>query len=790
MKRLSILFTLAAFAVLPALAAAQIVDGAFTGLYTGGFEPDGGAPAGAWEICPSYGGGQETTPYVSYIDYWPGTTDNPALWFYGNTAVVQQVLGAPLTGVYSIEFDVVTDSSALAGPEYYGMVGDFAHRVEGFGLRTNAAGVQIIQAWSDVTTAGLSNATWIPGEEMHFKIVTDLNAQTYDVYATSNGDYKQWIQYLDNVKFRHSKLGPFDAVNTISFASFSGDANGAIDNVTLGSPFPDVAPGVMHADNFDTAALGDAHGTRQLRQFEGLSGDFQIVADPTGTGKCVSLAATETIPEEGDPTYRGSAAIDLDAVVPETTAAEGAKMKFDLYLEPAAPPALCQAAVGGKAGSWSTVKATFGVDGNRIWMADGRDSGGGAWYYSANTLNTGAWYTFETDMALGGDGANYWNLKVTERSSGTVVLDSMNDGFELTFRDYSCEILQTQFFNGYGPGTILVDNYQFEVAADAPSGVGPVAGLPSYGIDFDSGYTPGNLTHELQIRVGQDGWRLREGLAENVQIIADPGGDGQVLTMTGTAANARQAVNRSLPKVEVTDTTKVTFDVMWQGTGTPTQFLQIGLGTSGLATSYDFMSMEFGINGDKFFIGDGQDQHRSVNRFLSDYSIVSDTWYTVEALIHMQGEQDNTYSFVITDRATGTVVWDTAAAGYTGTFREYDLENNTAMVLFYNTSDPNVLHFDNFLMEAIYDVQPLEGDLNGDGSVGSADLDLVRGNWGRGDATGPLDGDATGDGQVGSADLDVVRANWGQTQAAAVPEPAFFVFFLGAALFAVMRRRA
>ena len=56
----------------------------------------------------------------------------------------------------------------------------------------------------------------------------------------------------------------------------------------------------------------------------------------------------------------------------------------------------------------------------------------------------------------------------------------------------------------------------------------------------------------------------------------------------------------------------------------------------------------------------------------------------------------------------------------------------------------------------------IEGDLNLDGSVNSSDLDLVRANWGRTDASSTLDGDATGDGYVNSSDLDVIRANWGK----------------------------
>ena len=65
-------------------------------------------------------------------------------------------------------------------------------------------------------------------------------------------------------------------------------------------------------------------------------------------------------------------------------------------------------------------------------------------------------------------------------------------------------------------------------------------------------------------------------------------------------------------------------------------------------------------------------------------------------------------------------------------------------------------------------IPPLPGDLNNDGYVGtsgfvsSADLDIVRANWGQTVfPTNFLRGDASGDGYVGSADLDIVRANWG-----------------------------
>ncbi len=57
--------------------------------------------------------------------------------------------------------------------------------------------------------------------------------------------------------------------------------------------------------------------------------------------------------------------------------------------------------------------------------------------------------------------------------------------------------------------------------------------------------------------------------------------------------------------------------------------------------------------------------------------------------------------------------------------------------------------------------ESVPGDLNGDGQVDSADLDIVRANWGQAVPAGSLiDGDPSGDGFVGSADLDIVRANW------------------------------
>ena len=69
----------------------------------------------------------------------------------------------------------------------------------------------------------------------------------------------------------------------------------------------------------------------------------------------------------------------------------------------------------------------------------------------------------------------------------------------------------------------------------------------------------------------------------------------------------------------------------------------------------------------------------------------------------------------------------------------------------------------------------LAGDLDGDGFVGGADLDIIRSFWGQTVTAGnKLHGDPSGDGFVGGDDLDEVRANWGEgtpPESKAVPEP-------------------
>ncbi len=126
------------------------------------------------------------------------------------------------------------------------------------------------------------------------------------------------------------------------------------------------------------------------------------------------------------------------------------------------------------------------------------------------------------------------------------------------------------------------------------------------------------------------------------------------------------------------------------------------------------------------------------------------------------------------------------------TYRKTDggLANN-----YVNWNSNYLASLDNFFVgpfdgEIVIVTPGVPGDLNGDGMVGSADLDIVRANWGQTVEVGCLScGDPSQDGIVGSADLDIVRANWGATASAAVvPEPGALSLILLAGLAAVCRR--
>ncbi|MEM9414490.1 MAG: DNRLRE domain-containing protein [Planctomycetota bacterium] len=87
----------------------------------------------------------------------------------------------------------------------------------------------------------------------------------------------------------------------------------------------------------------------------------------------------------------------------------------------------------------------------------------------------------------------------------------------------------------------------------------------------------------------------------------------------------------------------------------------------------------------------------------------------------------------------------------------------------------------------VIDFTVVSGDINADGFVGAADLDLLLANWGTSSAMS----DADGDGTVGQGDLDIVISQWGDGTLPDVniPEPgALALLATGGLLFSRRRR--
>ncbi|XAM01126.1 PEP-CTERM sorting domain-containing protein [Phycisphaeraceae bacterium D3-23] len=81
-------------------------------------------------------------------------------------------------------------------------------------------------------------------------------------------------------------------------------------------------------------------------------------------------------------------------------------------------------------------------------------------------------------------------------------------------------------------------------------------------------------------------------------------------------------------------------------------------------------------------------------------------------------------------------------------------------------------------------------DLNGDGFVGAADLDILLANWGSTTGT-TATGDANGDGVTNQLDLDIVDANWGEgtPPSSVIPEPGSLAVLAVGGLALLRRRR-
>ncbi len=173
--------------------------------------------------------------------------------------------------------------------------------------------------------------------------------------------------------------------------------------------------------------------------------------------------------------------------------------------------------------------------------------------------------------------------------------------------------------------------------------------------------------------------------------------------------------------------------------------------------------------------------------YTVQYNAGTDTfnWWVDDVLLPFF--DDSTFLFLDTDIPNTSGV--TSGAVSLGLF---DASGGTSA----NPFDQFVI-YDNLVITTENDllVATLAGDLNGDGFVGIADLNIVLADWNNGDPpndpiVNPL-ADPSGDGFVGITDLNVVLGNWNAgvpPGPAVVPEPTTLAL-LGLGGVAMLRRR-
>ena len=217
-------------------------------------------------------------------------------------------------------------------------------------------------------------------------------------------------------------------------------------------------------------------------------------------------------------------------------------------------------------------------------------------------------------------------------------------------------------------------------------------------------------------------------------------------------------------------------DGSWNFTNVTTAaFPSIGLGPTSQAAWADVDN-----DGDLDLATDGR-------LFINDASSNGNHWLK----IHLEGDGTTVNSSAIGAQvrvSTGTQTMTRQVEGATGQGNQNDLTLHYGLGSYAGLVDIEILWPDGTL-RTITDITTdqlvnamfacdVPGDLNCDGFVGGADLDIIIGHWGQSVTPGELLlGDPSGDGFVGGGDLDFVQANWGNgvplvvAAASSVPEP-------------------
>lgn len=187
-------------------------------------------------------------------------------------------------------------------------------------------------------------------------------------------------------------------------------------------------------------------------------------------------------------------------------------------------------------------------------------------------------------------------------------------------------------------------------------------------------------------------------------------------------------------------------------------------------------------------------------RLWRNDSILEGHWATLK-LVGTDGNRSAIGARVEVTTNLGTTVQEVSGGAGRGSFNDLPLEFGLGSA---TTIDQILIRWTNGFTQVVSGAaldqittitQAIAGDLNGDGFVGIADLNIVLANWNT-DGTADPRANPNGDGLVGIEDLNFVLGNWNAgtppppEALATVPEPASVVLLGGAGLVWIGRRKS
>lgn len=344
-------------------------------------------------------------------------------------------------------------------------------------------------------------------------------------------------------------------------------------------------------------------------------------------------------------------------------------------------------------------------------------------------------------------------------------------GKQLPFR-HTGAAMPTKFDRiGFGKFNTYTNSYVDNVVVESSD---TFYGGVEFANNFDS-YAGGNL-------LGQDGWRLGEGLTGNAQVVAN--GAGKAVSVSGTAENAgRTAVYQNIDAVVEAGIAHFSFDGKLTGTMSTSEKMTIAVGDSMMyADSWDAIAAGFGLSGGQFSAYDGGEE------ILSGVSAAAGTWYSFDATLTMSGAGRNTWSLLVKERDSAAVVWDTETAGISLDFLGENSDVTRLGILVESASGS--LSIDNVSISVQPNDAPynpfLPGDVDHNGKVNAADAAVLAANWLQAVQAGDWSkGDFNGDGMVDDIDAAMMAANWTVPDSGSVAEPSSLILLCGGGLFAL-----